>query len=136
MADSMSMPLAMRGSDAAAAANYIPSADKAPEPIRVKPMEAKSDTNLGKRRDENPQTLQQNIQTVNKMFENLSLNVSFELDKTVVGSIRIIMKDANNNVIREIPSRQLNAMATKAKKSDERDKEKGQLSGLFIDSKV
>jgi uncharacterized FlaG/YvyC family protein len=135
MSESMSMPLAVRGADAAAV-NYIPSADKAPEPIIVKAVKPKADANLQKRSDDSQHSLEQKVETVNKMFQNLSLNVSFELDKTISSGVRIIMRDGNNNVVREIPSRQFNTIASKAKKSVDKDADSGNMSGLLVDSKV
>jgi len=132
MSETMSMPLAVRGADAAAV-NYIPSADKVPEPIIVKAVQPKADANLQKRNEDNRQSLEQKVETVNRLFQNLSLNVSFELDKTVNGGVRIIMKDGNNNVVREIPSRQFNTIASKAKKRADDEVDSGNLSGLLVD---
>jgi len=135
MAEPIVVPVNNRGGDILLP-HFSPQAGGIHQSEPIKPVQSKGEGKINKDTPQDPRAMADRVQTANKMLQSLSLSVRFEVDDTVLGNVRLVMVDSNNQVIREIPPKKMGAVLSKVKKFQDGEIEKGDLSGLLIERKV
>jgi uncharacterized FlaG/YvyC family protein len=135
MTDPLVVPVNNRGSEVLLP-HFSPKGGGVHQTEPIKPVQSKGEGKINKDMTQDPRTMANKVQAANEMLQSLTLGVRFEIDEAVLGNVRIVMVDKNNQVIREIPEKKMGSLLSKAKKFQDGELDKSDLSGLLIERKV
>jgi uncharacterized FlaG/YvyC family protein len=135
VSESLSRPTTLRSKDATAAP-YSPIVPGSVAQAVSKPVKPRGESTAGKDDRESPSSIEKQVGIANKLLESRLLNVRFEIDPSITGNIRIVMTDPSNRVVREIPSRHIDAIMEKVEQLVSGTGSKDRLSGILIDNKA